>query len=189
MKTVYRTAAHAKRNRIQDLDLPKFWRPKLEQSAQFQAKLTHWDLISRFTDGTANPEDLWDWMETGFTYSQIMRLLIEDGSEFTDEAMQAMAEQLDSYPAVIARFRTTGRVGFNGAQLNIARAAAHVMDGLIDMDRHGIAQKAARWSIEQMARIRGMVSVSENGLCVSQNGSFDTQKALSVTDSMQGGAA
>ncbi len=154
MKTAYRTAAHAKRDRIQDLDLPKFWRPKLEQSAQFQAKLTHWDLISRFTDGTANPEDLWDWMETGFTYSQMMRLLYEDGVPFTDEAMNAMSEQLLTYEGVAARFSRTGRVGFSAPELLTARAAASVMDGVIEMDRHGIATLAALWSAEQMVIIR-----------------------------------
>lgn len=154
MKTAYRNASHAKRTRIQDLDLPKFWRPKLEPSAQFQAKLTHWDLISRFTDGTANPEDLWDWMETGFTYSQMMRLLHEDGVPFTDEAMHAIADQLESYEGVAARFSRTGRIGFTGPELLTARAAANVMDGLIEMDRHGIATKAALWSLEQMVLVR-----------------------------------
>jgi hypothetical protein len=47
----------------------------------------------------------------------------------------------------------TGRVGFNGPELCVARAAAHVMDGLIDIDRHGIAVKAAHWSLAQMDRI------------------------------------
>jgi len=153
MKTAHRTASHAKRQHLSQL--PKFWLPKLDAGQQLDAKLIHWDLVDRFTSGTATHVELWDWIETGFTYSQIMRLLHEDGTEFPHEALQALAEQLDSYPAVIARYRTTGRVGFNGAQLNIARAAAHVMDGLIDMDRHGIAQKAALWSIEQMAKIRG----------------------------------
>jgi hypothetical protein len=155
MKTAHRTASHAKRQHL--TQLPKFWQPKLDAGQQLDAKLIHWDLVDRFTSGTATHFDLWDWIETGFTYSQIMRLLHEDGTEFTHEALQALAEQLDSYPAVIARYRTTGRVGFNGAQLNIARAAAHVMDGLIDMDRHGIAVKAAQWSIDQMAKIRGMM--------------------------------
>lgn len=152
MKTAHRTASHAKRQHLNQL--PKFWQPKLDTTQVLDAKLIHWDLIDRFTSGTANVDDLWDWIETGFTLSQMMRLLVEDGTEFTDEAVSALAEQLAIYEAVIARYRTTRRVGFNGAQLNIARAAAHVMDGLIDMDRHGIAVKAARWSMEQMARIR-----------------------------------
>lgn len=151
MRTAHRLASHAKRN-----ELPKFWRPKLDTSQVLDAKLIHWDLIDRFTSGTANVGDLWDWIETGFTLSQMMRLLAEDGTEFTYEAQEALADQLGIYEAVIARYRTTGRVGFNGQQLNIARAAAHVMDGLIDMDRHGIAVQAALWSTEQMDKIRHM---------------------------------
>jgi hypothetical protein len=144
--------AHPKRRFASDL--PKFWQPKLPASAALTCKVIHWDLIDRFTSGTATRDDLWDWIETGFTYSQIMRLLAEDGTEFTPESMQVITEQLNSYPAVIARWQTTGRVGFNGEQLNIARAAAHVMDGLIDLDRHGIAVRAAQWSTEQIRKLK-----------------------------------
>lgn len=147
------TASRAKRQ-YADMGLPKFWRPKLAPAQCLSAKIVHWDLVDRFVNGTATYIDLWDWIETGFTYSQIMRLLAEDGTEFTPEAESALAGQLDIYLNVIARYRTTRRVAFNGPELNIARAAAHVMDGLIDMDRHGIALKAAMWSIEQMSRIR-----------------------------------
>ena len=152
MKTAHRTASYAKRQHL--AQLPKFWQPKLDTTQVLDAKVIHWDLVERFTSGAANVGDLWDWIETGFTLSQMMYLLAEDGVEFTYEAQAALAEQLGIYEDVIARYRTTGRVGFNGTQLQIARAAAHVMDGLIDMDRHGIAVKAARWSMDQMAKIR-----------------------------------
>ena len=155
MKTAYRTASHAKRQ--YQHQMPKFWQPKLDESQQLDAKVIHWDLVERFTNGTASQTDLWDWIETGFTYSQFMRLLTQDGVEITDEAAQVLADQLNIYEAVIARFRSTGRVGFNGEQLNIARAAAHVMDALVEHDRHGIAVKAAQWSLEQMAKLRRMV--------------------------------
>lgn len=135
-------------------DLPKFWRPKLPASVRTTAQIVHWDLITRFTDGTAGAEELWDWIETGFTYSQIAHLLAADGVQFEPVAMNALAEQLDSYEAVIDRFRKTGRIGFDAEQLRIARAAAEVMDALIDMDRHGIAERAALWSIQQMAAMR-----------------------------------
>lgn len=136
--------------------LPKFWQPKLVPAQCLDAKIIHWDLIERFVSGTATTADLWDWIETGYTYSQIMRLQIEDGTEFTPEALAAMSEQLEIYASVIARFRTTGRVGFSGPELCVARAAAFVMDGLIDIDRHGIAVKAAHWSLVQMDRIRAL---------------------------------
>lgn len=138
-------------------DLPKFWRPKLTPQVQLDAKLIHWDLIDRFTKGTATSDDLWDWIETGLTYSEIMRLLIEDGTEFTEESALAIASLLDSHASVIQRYVNTGRIGFDYAELLAARAAAEVMDQLIEMDRHGIAEKAARWSTEQMESIRKAV--------------------------------
>ncbi|HEY5579910.1 MAG TPA: hypothetical protein VIK56_01930 [Rhodoferax sp.] len=136
--------------------LPKFWQPKLARSQCLDSKIIHWDLVTRFTDGSATTADLWDWIETGYTYSQIMRLQQQDGTEFTPEAVAAICDQLDIYGSVIARYRMTARVAFSGPELLVARAAAHVMDGLIDIDRHGIAVKAAHWSLAQMDRIRAL---------------------------------
>lgn len=149
MKSAHRAAARAKRQA-----LPKFWRPAMPETAKLDAKLTHWDLVTRISTGTACTDDLWDWIETGFTYSQMMRLLVEDGTEFTPEAMDAIASQIVIYESVIDRYRRTGRIGFSGPELLTARAAACVMDGLIDMDRHGIAERAARWSTETTRRVR-----------------------------------
>lgn len=153
MRSKYRTGNATPMHSEQ---LPKFWRPKLQPMSRLDCKLTHWDLFDRIRTGTATYATLWDWIETGFTYSQIMRLLTDDGTEFTQEATQALAAQLESYEAVIARFRKSGRVGFDGPQLQIARQAAEIMDGLIDMDRNGIAVQAALWSQVQMAKIRRM---------------------------------
>lgn len=149
MKTAHRRAAHAKRDM-----LPKFWQPKLTPDQASTCELVHWDLITRFTSGTATSDDLWDWIETGLTYSEMMRLLEADGTPFTEEAKVAILEQLESYTGVIERYRTTGRVGFNGAQLLTARAAAEVMDSLITMDRFGFAVRAAEWSTAKMEALR-----------------------------------
>jgi hypothetical protein len=72
----------------------------------------------------------------------------------TVEAHAATAEQLDTYLDVVARYKTLGRVGLNGPQLNIARAAAYVFDSLIEMDRNGVAIRAALWSREQLDKFR-----------------------------------
>ncbi|RYF81151.1 MAG: hypothetical protein EOO29_11465 [Comamonadaceae bacterium] len=141
--------------------MPKFWRPKLDESQRRDAGIIHWDLVTRFCDGTATADDLWDWIETSFTYSQMMRMLAEDGTDFTPEAMNAIAEQLDTYGAVIERFRHTGRVGFDAEQLRIARAAANVMDALLEADRHGIAVRAGQWAIEQTHRARNSARTLE----------------------------
>ena len=134
--------------------LPKFWRPKLAAPQRDLCRTIHWDLIDRFTTGTADRDALWDWMETGFTYSQLMRLLAEDGTEFTPEAMAAINDQLNTYEAIALRHARTGRVGFNAAELLTARAAASVFDSLIELDRFGLAEKAAIWSTEQMVHVR-----------------------------------
>lgn len=149
MKSTHRQQARAKRQ-----TLPKFWRPALSADVKLDAKVTHWDLLNRISSGTATYDDLRDWIETGLTYSQIMRLLAEDGTEFTTEALDAIAGQIGIYESVIARYGRTGKVGFSGPELLTARAAACVMDGLIDMDRHGIAERAAHWSIETMRRVQ-----------------------------------
>lgn len=136
-----------------DLLLPKFWRPKLKPSTQTTAQIAHWDLVHDFTHGRATRTTLLEWIATGFTYSQMMRLLADDGEQFTPEAVQAITDQLESYPGVKARYEATGRAGFNATELNTARAAAHVMDQLITMDRHGIALRAVVWSNAQMQRV------------------------------------
>ena len=134
--------------------LPKFWRPKLEEGTKLHVKIAHHDLVARLADGTATLADLWDWMETGFTYSQMMRMLHEDGECFTQEAEQAIAAQLDTYPAVCQRLRITRKAWLEPAELDIARQAAMVFDALIDLDRNGIAVAAVEWSDAQMASIR-----------------------------------
>lgn len=153
MSRHHRAAAERKRRPYAD-ELPKFWRPKLSTSQRLDAGIIHWDLVDRFCDGTATHVELWDWIETGFTYSHMLTLLAADGAEFTPEAVGALAEQLDTYGAVIDRFRRTGRVGFDAEQLRIARAAANVMDALLEADRHGIAVRAGQWAIEQTQRAR-----------------------------------
>ena len=136
-----------------DLLLPKFWRPKLKPAVQTIAQIAHWDLVHDFTHGRATRTTLLEWIATGYTYLRMMQLLAEEGDQFTEEAAQAIFDQIDCFSDVIARYEATGRVGFNASQLNIARAAAHVMDGLIIMDRHGIALRAVVWSNAQMARV------------------------------------
>lgn len=133
--------------------LPKFWRPKLARPTRDLCRTIHWDLIGRFTNGTADREVLWDWMETGLTYHQFMRYLEMDGTPFTLEAVEAVTEQLAIYEAVAARFARTGRVGFSAQELLVARAAAMVFDSLLDLDRNGLLVKAAQWSTETMARV------------------------------------
>jgi len=121
-----------------------------------RCKLAHWTTIDQFTSGRATETELWDLVFNGFMYAELMRLLKADGDEFTEEAMTAIAEHLWSFTGVIERFKSTGRVGFNGEQLLAARAAAEVMDQLIERDRFGFAVRAAEHSNALMPTVRGV---------------------------------
>ncbi|KQP37583.1 hypothetical protein [Pseudorhodoferax sp. Leaf274] len=152
MKTAHRLASIAKRNA--PVQPSKFWRAPLPASKQTDAKIIHWDLIDRFTNGSANEADMWDWIETGFVYSHMMYLLAsEEAMQFSPEAIAAVAEQLQTYATVTKRYNTTGRACFAGAELLAARAAANVMDSVIELDRHGIAERAGLWAQGQTRRL------------------------------------
>ena len=154
MKTAHRMTVQVRHNsRTTPQTLPKFWRPKLTATQRADCQLVHWDIINRITAGGATVGDLWDWMETGFTYHKLMCLLRDDGTEFTPEAVAAIDEQLAIYEAMAVRHARTGRAGFSGTELRIARAAAQVFDSLVQMDRHGLAKQAALWSMAKMAAL------------------------------------
>lgn len=138
--------------------LPKFWRPRLTDGQVLSARIVHNDLLAALTAGGARPIVLWDWMETCFTYLQMMRLLEEDGTVFTEDAKLAITMAVDDLESVAERFRRTKRVGFSGPELTHALEAAAVMDELIALDRHGIAEKAALWSTEQRRKIKELVA-------------------------------
>jgi hypothetical protein len=149
MKTAHRTAARAKRE-----IMPKWFRKKLDSDQIVSCKVAHWDLIGRVTSGIATEHDLWDMVHTALTYTELMRLLETDGTEFTEEAKAAVVEHTAHLPGVIDRYRKTGRVGFSGEQLLAARAAAEVMEQVIEMDRFGFAVRATEWAMENTNRIR-----------------------------------
>lgn len=134
--------------------MPKFWRPKLAASDQLTCKVIHWDLITTFAAGKATEQDMLDWIETGLTYAKMAELLMADGVPVNPEAVQALNDQAAIYEDVIGRHRKTGRVGFSGYELTVARLAASIMDELIQLDRHGIAGRAAVWGTERMRLVR-----------------------------------
>lgn len=136
--------------------LPKFWRPKITSTQCLDSKIVHWDLIGLFSSGKAEQDDLWDWIETGYTYRYMVVLHQIDGTNLTDEAVKAVDDQVAIFDSVVRRYKTTGRVGFSGPELCIARAAADVFDDLIGIDRNGITVMAAQMSRKLMGKIRDM---------------------------------
>jgi len=78
------------------------------------------------------------------------KLLIADDVAIKPEAVQALNDQTAICEDVIGRYGRTNRVGSSGCELTVARLAACVMDELIQLDRHGIAELAALWNTERM---------------------------------------
>jgi hypothetical protein len=150
MNTAQRTQSRAKRH---PLTLPKWFRPKLDADQVESLRIAHWDNVTAFTNGTADKQILLEWMSSGFTYSHMMQLLAAEGEEFTAEAEQAIAGQLETYPVIVDRYRATGRVGFSPAEYLAAKAAAETIDVLVEMDRHGIALRAVGLSERDMRRV------------------------------------
>ena len=146
--------AHRRPSTIHPLQLPKYWRPRTPAATVSTVQIMHWDLIHMFTHGTAQKAELLDWLESGYTASHLLRLLTLDGRAFTAEARTAVRDVLTIHSSVEARFVRTARVGFNAEELLIARAAASVMDSLLELDRHGIALQAAISSCDQMRSVR-----------------------------------
>ena len=122
--------------------LPKYWQPKQPASVQLTCQVIHHDKIEDFRLGRATVELMWDWVADHLTYAEMVRLLKAEHFEVSDEAAEAIAEEGTIIDEVIDRYIRTGRVGFSGPQLLIARAAAFAHDLVIELDRHGIAGKA-----------------------------------------------
>lgn len=150
---------HAQQARRESLALiPKFWQPKAAPSRQLTTSIYHWDILSKFTSGEADAQAMWDWIEAALVYSEMTRRFVAEGVPVTDEAVTAIDEQLQIVGAVIDRFAATGRVGFSGTELLIARAAGHVMDQLIAADRHGIAWHSIMWARMEIDKMKAVTA-------------------------------
>ncbi|PZP97526.1 MAG: hypothetical protein DI587_17155 [Variovorax paradoxus] len=151
MKAAYRLAAIAKR---QPPPPSKFWQRKLTPETQTTARILHWDALTSIANGTATEATMWEWIAGALTFDRMAQLLAEDGVQLTHEARAALAEQRQIAPTLRRRHAATGRVVFTGPELMAARAAAHVVDDLLTLDRHGVSTAAAEWSERQVAAMK-----------------------------------
>lgn len=111
--------------------LPKFCQPKATLSRQLTTSIYHWDVIGQFAQGQADAQTVWAWAESALVYSEMTRRFVTEGVPVTNEAVAAIDEQLDAVYALIGRFKNNGRTEMTDAELAAARAAAHVMDQLM----------------------------------------------------------
>lgn len=146
---------HDQKARRESLALiPKFFQPKATLSRQITTSIYHWDVISQLANGEADIETMWKWVEAALFYSEMTRRFVAEGVPVTDEAVAAIAEQLDAVYALMGRFKNTGRIELTDTELSSARAASHVMDQLIAADCYGIAWHSIKWAQAEMKKMK-----------------------------------
>lgn len=109
-------------------------------------EITHADTLAEIAKGRATAQTLWDWTANVLTWSR--------AADLAGLGQEEMGFQLQLCLDLIARWKRTGRVGFSGPGLQLARHGVDVMDALARQVPVGIARAAAHWSEEQLARMR-----------------------------------
>jgi hypothetical protein len=139
------TRKHTPRRRITPLP-PRGLRPRLTRDQLLDLGLAHvvnLDLIAR---GEAGEPMLWDYAGAVLTWSRVAILL--------DRGVPEMTEQLRLSARLVERYGRTGRVLFDGADYQLAKAGLDVMDQLAAIVDRPTAIAAANWSegkVERMA--------------------------------------
>lgn len=130
---------------------PKGLRPRLAradlQKVQAYA-LINFDAI---VNGTAEPVILWDLVGGVLTWWKASRLLGIGESE--------MDAQLELTTRLVERFKRTGRVLFDGPDLQLARQGVMQMDQLAELVDTVTAAQAAAWSLVEVNRIATEVAL------------------------------
>lgn len=109
-------------------------------------EIAHVDTLDQIATGRATAQTLWDWVGNVLTWSR--------AADLAGMAQEEMGFQLRLCLDLLARYRRTGRVGFDGPGLQLARYGVQVMDALAREVDQFTARQAALWSEEQMARMR-----------------------------------
>ncbi len=121
-------------------------------------EIAHVDTLDQIATGRGTAQTLWDWVSNVLTWSR--------AADLSKLGQEEMGFQLQLCMDLIARWKRTGRVGFDGPGLQLARhgvdgpglqLARHgvdVMDALARQVTREVARQAALWSEEQLARMR-----------------------------------
>lgn len=117
---------------------PRGMRPRLDDGQLRDLGLAHMVNLDSIAKGEAGSDILWQWAGGVLTWSRVA------------EKLQAGAEemhiQLDLVLAVVERFKRTGRVGFSGAEYQLAKEGVGYMDDLAAIVDRPTAVEAANWS-------------------------------------------
>ena len=124
---------------------PRGLRPRLAHDQVQDLSLVHHVNLDSIATGQADAETLWQTLGGALTWSRIAERLGLGEAE--------MAVQLQMLEHVTERYVRTGRVGFTGAEYQLAKVGVQVQDELARIvDRH-TAVEAANWSEERVNRM------------------------------------
>ncbi len=125
---------------------PRGLRPKLDRDQLRDLAMAHNQNLDAMVRGDATETTLWHLVESAFTWSRAAELL--------GVGVDEMAQQLDMLHGVLARYHRTGRIGFSGPQLELARDGVVIMDQLAELCDLATAVAAAEWSEKRIDAIR-----------------------------------
>jgi hypothetical protein len=126
---------------------PRGLRPKLAPDQVSDLALAHLVNLDLIAHGQADETVLWQTVEGVLTWSR--------AADLTGAGQDEMQAQLQLCTQLLERYAETGRIGFTGAQYQLAKRGVEVMDQLAELvDKH-TAVEAVVWSERQTERMLG----------------------------------
>lgn len=107
--------------------------------------LCHHQNLDAVCSGSAQPEVMWHLIESVFTWWKVAELL--------ETGLPEMDVQLEVVARLCERWSRTGRVLFNGPDMQLARDGVAVMEQLAALVDMATAWKAVEWSQREVARM------------------------------------
>lgn len=124
---------------------PPGLRPKLAPDQVRDLGLAHWQNLDALAKGQGTEQLLWQIVGSVFTWSRVADLLYARNPSY-EPAVNEMRAQLELATRLVERYGATGRVGLTGADYQLAKRGALVMDKLAEVVDRPTAVIAAEWS-------------------------------------------
>ena len=128
---------------------PRGLRPRLASDQVRDLGFVHVGHLDDLAYGRADGDKLWQWLGGLLTWHRVAQKL--------QRGVPEMDDQLALAQSVMARFGRTGRMGFSGAEYQLAKRGVMVMDQLAEQVDRATAIAAAEWSeltINRIAKTR-----------------------------------
>jgi hypothetical protein len=109
-------------------------------------EIAHVDTLNQIAHGAGTAQTLWDWTANCLTWSR--------AADLAGLGQDEMGFQLQLCLDLIARWKRTGRVAFDGPGYQLAKHGIDVMDELARQVTVHVFRDAVAWSNEQLARMR-----------------------------------